>query len=69
MNVSGMRWAILVAAGAAMIACACCRRSIACALAPVVIIDGSYYDRMTSGKMRGLLETIRRQDREVMSDG
>ena len=40
----------------------------ACALAPVVIVDGQYYDHMTSGKLRGLLETIRQQDQEVMSD-
>ena len=40
----------------------------ACALAPVVIVDGKYYDHMTTGKFRGLLETIRHQDQEVMSD-
>lgn len=40
----------------------------ACALAPVVIVDGKYYDHMTSGKLRGLLETIRQQDQEVISD-
>jgi NADH:ubiquinone oxidoreductase subunit E len=37
----------------------------ACALAPVVIIDGKYYDHMTPVKLRGLLETVRQQDQEV----
>ena len=40
----------------------------ACALAPVVIIDGKYYDHMTSGKLRGLLEAVRQQDQEVVSN-
>ena len=40
----------------------------ACALAPVVIIDGTYHDHMTPGKLRDLLETVRQQDGEVMSD-
>lgn len=31
----------------------------ACALAPVVVIDGKYYDHMTPGKVRALLEDIR----------
>jgi len=39
----------------------------ACALAPVVIIDGKYYDHMTPVKLRDLLETIRQQDQEVAS--
>jgi len=40
----------------------------ACALAPVVIIDGKYYDHMTAAKLRNLLETVRKQDQEVTSD-
>jgi NADH:ubiquinone oxidoreductase subunit E len=36
----------------------------ACALAPVLIIDGSYYDHMTPGKLRGVLESVRQQDQE-----
>ena len=40
----------------------------ACALAPVMIIDGKYHDHMTSAKLRGLLETVRQQDQEVTSD-
>jgi NADH-quinone oxidoreductase subunit E len=40
----------------------------ACALAPVVIIDGKYHDHMTPAKLRGLLETVRQQDQEVTSD-
>jgi len=40
----------------------------ACALAPVVIIDGKYHDHVTSAKLRGLLETVRQQDQEVTSD-
>ncbi len=37
----------------------------ACALAPVVVVDGQYYDHMTPAKLRDLLEMIRRQDEEV----
>lgn len=37
----------------------------ACALAPVVIIDGKYYDHMTPAKLRDLLKTIQQQDEEV----
>lgn len=37
----------------------------ACALAPVVIIDGKYYDHMTSKKLRDLLHVIRRNDEEA----
>jgi NADH:ubiquinone oxidoreductase subunit E len=40
----------------------------ACALAPVVIIDGKYYDHMTPGKLRDLLATVRKQDEEVTAD-
>ena len=37
----------------------------ACALAPVVIIDGKYYDHMTAGRFRKLIEKIRSEDEEV----
>jgi len=37
----------------------------ACALAPVVIIDGKYYDHMTPGKLRNLVDTVRQQEQEV----
>jgi NADH:ubiquinone oxidoreductase subunit E len=37
----------------------------ACALAPVVIIDGKYYDHVTPAKLRDLLNAIRKQDEEV----
>ena len=34
----------------------------ACALAPVVIIDGKYYDHATPSKLRDLLATVRQHD-------
>lgn len=34
----------------------------ACALAPVVIVDGKYYDHLIPGKLHRLLETVRKQD-------
>jgi NADH:ubiquinone oxidoreductase subunit E len=40
----------------------------ACALAPVVIIDGKYYNHMTLGKLRDLLAVVRQQDEEVTAD-
>ena len=40
----------------------------ACALAPVVILDGKYYDHMTPGKLRTLISAMRDQDQEVSSD-
>ncbi len=39
----------------------------ACALAPVVVIDGEYYDHVTPAKLQGLLRAIRQQDREVLA--
>lgn len=39
----------------------------ACALGPVVVLDGTYYDHMTPGKLRALLQSVRQQDREVVS--
>jgi NADH:ubiquinone oxidoreductase subunit E len=40
----------------------------ACALAPVVMIDGKYYDHMTPGKLRDSLETVQGQDEEATPD-
>ena len=40
----------------------------ACALAPVLIMDGKYYDNVVPAKLRDLLETVRAQDREVMAN-
>jgi NADH:ubiquinone oxidoreductase subunit E len=37
----------------------------ACALGPVVVLDGTYYDHMTPGKLRALLETVSRGGKEV----
>ena len=34
----------------------------ACALAPVLIIDGKYHDHMTPGKLRSLIEDTRKAD-------
>lgn len=34
----------------------------ACALAPVLVIDGKYYDHMTPGKLRRLVKDIRKTD-------
>lgn len=31
----------------------------ACALGPVVILDGKYYDHMTAGKLRNLIKKVR----------
>ncbi len=37
----------------------------ACALAPVVIMDGRYYDHMTTAKLRALIEETRAKETEV----
>jgi NADH:ubiquinone oxidoreductase subunit E len=37
----------------------------ACALGPVVVLDGEYHDHMSSTKLRGLLGTARAADREA----
>ena len=34
----------------------------ACALGPVVVMDGKYYDHMTPGKLRKLVATTRKED-------
>ena len=39
----------------------------ACALGPVVVLDGAYYDHMTPGKLRALLETVRQREEEVVA--
>ncbi len=36
----------------------------ACALAPVVVIDGKYYDHMTAGKLRSLIQETRNKSGE-----
>jgi NADH:ubiquinone oxidoreductase subunit E len=40
----------------------------ACALAPVVIIDGQYHAHITPAELRDLLQTVRQMDQEVLSD-
>jgi len=40
----------------------------ACALAPVAIIDGKYYEDMTPAKLRDLLEAVREQDQELAAN-
>jgi NADH:ubiquinone oxidoreductase subunit E len=40
----------------------------ACALGPVVVLDGSYHDHMTPEKLRGLLESVRVSDRSAASN-
>jgi NADH-quinone oxidoreductase subunit E len=37
----------------------------ACALGPVVVVDGNYHDHMSAAKLRVLLEEIRTEDREM----
>jgi NADH:ubiquinone oxidoreductase subunit E len=37
----------------------------ACALGPVVVVDGAYHHHMTPGKLRGLIESVRSADGEV----
>ena len=37
----------------------------ACALGPVVVVDGEYHDHVSPAKLRALLEAVRAQDREV----
>jgi NADH:ubiquinone oxidoreductase subunit E len=40
----------------------------ACALGPVVVLDGVYHDHMTPGKLRKLIQSVRQQESEVMTD-
>jgi len=37
----------------------------ACALGPVVVLDGVYHHHMSPGKLRKVIESVRRADREV----
>lgn len=37
----------------------------ACALGPVVVVDGEYHDHMSPAKLRSLLGAIRAEDRET----
>jgi NADH-quinone oxidoreductase subunit E len=41
----------------------------ACALGPVVVLDGVYYDHMTPGKLRKLVQSVREQESEVSTNG
>ncbi|MFH1266957.1 MAG: NAD(P)H-dependent oxidoreductase subunit E [Planctomycetota bacterium] len=40
----------------------------ACALGPVVVLDGVYHAHMTPGNLRKLIQSVREQDREVDTD-
>ena len=40
----------------------------ACALAPVVVLDGVYHHHMTPGKLRKLIQTIRQAEQEATAD-
>ena len=40
----------------------------ACALGPIVTVNGKYYHHMTPAKLRKLIETLRKQDAEEGSD-
>jgi NADH:ubiquinone oxidoreductase subunit E len=41
----------------------------ACALGPVVVLDGRYHDHVTPRKLRKLIDTIRKQDIEDLANG
>ena len=41
----------------------------ACALGPVVVLDGVYHDHMTPGKLRKLVQSVREQESEVYTNG
>lgn len=36
----------------------------ACALGPVVVLDGKYYSHMTTGKLRGLIRDVRKKTKK-----
>ena len=40
----------------------------ACALGPVVVVDGTYHDDMTPSKLRVLLEAVRTRDQELTAN-
>jgi len=40
----------------------------ACALGPVVVLDGVYFHHMTPAKLRKLIRSVKRAEKEVMAD-
>ncbi len=36
----------------------------ACALGPIAVLDGTYYDHMSSGKLRALIQNIRKKKKK-----
>jgi NADH:ubiquinone oxidoreductase subunit E len=40
----------------------------ACALGPVVVMDGKYHDKMTAAKLHALLESVKNRDREMAAN-
>ncbi len=40
----------------------------ACALGPVVVLDGVYHDHMTPGKLRKLIQSVRDAEQEATTD-
>ena len=40
----------------------------ACALGPVVVLDGVYHDHMTPGKLRKLIQSVRDTEQEVITN-
>ena len=36
----------------------------ACALGPIVVLDGKYYDHMTAGKLRNLIQKVRKKSKK-----
>ena len=40
----------------------------ACALGPIVVLDGVYYHHMTRAKLRGLITSIYKAEKEKISD-
>ena len=40
----------------------------ACAIGPIVVLDGDYYGQMTPNKLRKLIQSVRGADKEVIAD-
>jgi NADH:ubiquinone oxidoreductase subunit E len=40
----------------------------ACALGPVVVLDGKYHGKMTPNKLRKLIQSVQAAEKEVLSD-
>ena len=40
----------------------------ACALGPIVVLDGDYHGQMTASKLRKLVESVYRTEKEVVAD-